>query len=209
MAAAREVYRTLKPGGVAVATVWTDMSHADALHHAHYRTRGRVGPMPTLLPDESYTESDLRQALEAGGFQSQKILSHEKVALCRIPDVQRWAQLAWSYLGHTPEGWNQRDEEKWEEAVQDVAEQMSAGRGLQQNEKGETIMRMVACVAVATKERAQLRLIVVLAPVWHHLVMCHCRRGSIIRLHFSGTRHTINRLSSCRLSQYLCKGVVG
>ena len=32
--AAKQVYRTLKPGGTAVASVWVYMPHADALQHA-------------------------------------------------------------------------------------------------------------------------------------------------------------------------------
>ncbi|KAJ0121083.1 Ubiquinone/menaquinone biosynthesis C-methyltransferase UbiE [Diaporthe amygdali] len=150
-AAARQVYRTLKPGGIAIASIWIFMPHVDALQHAHWRTRGRDGPMPTLLPLEGFQEADLRKALEAGGFQSDNIDCSTKDCYLKIPDLKRWAQLAWSYLGTLPTGWTQNDEDKWDEAIADIVEELKSGDGISQNEQGETVLKMIACVAVAKK----------------------------------------------------------
>jgi SAM-dependent methyltransferase len=149
--AAKQIYRTVKPGGTAVASVWVYMPHVAAMQHAHWRTRGRDGPMPTLLPLEDYQEKDLRAALVAGGFEDGKTITYEQDFYVAIPDLARWSQLAWSYLGTLPTGWSQNDEDKWEEAVSDIEEQMKAGDGISKNDKGETVLRMVACIAVATK----------------------------------------------------------
>lgn len=116
--AAKETYRTLKPGGTAVASIWISMPHVNALQHAHWRTRGKEGLMPVLLPLESYQRKDLRKTLEAGGFKD--ITCYEKDFFREISDVKRWAQLAWSYLGILPTGWSQNDEDKWDEAVNDI-----------------------------------------------------------------------------------------
>lgn len=151
VAAAGEMYRTLRPGGTAVASVWTSMPHVDALQHAHWRTRGKEGPMPALLPLEGFLEADLRRALEAGGFEAENISCVDKVCYLKVPDLRRWAQLAWSYLGALPSGWTQNDEHKWEEAIDDIVEGLQGGDGITKNEQGETVMKMVACVAVATK----------------------------------------------------------
>lgn len=150
-AAAAQVHRTLKPGGTAIASVWTSMPHVDALQHAHWRTRGRDGPMPTLLPLEGFQEADLRKALEAGGFEPGNISCAIKDCYLSVPDPQRWAQLAWSYLGTLPTGWSEADEDKWQEAVEDIVEQLESGDGITKHERGETVMKMIACVAVATK----------------------------------------------------------
>jgi hypothetical protein len=149
--AAKQIYRTIKTGGTAVVSVWVYMPHVAALQHAHWRTRGRDGPMPTLLPLEDYQEKDLRAALVAGGFDDDKIKTVEKDFHVAIPDLARWSQLAWSYLGTLPSGWSQNDEDKWDEAVNDITEQMRSGDGISTNERGETVLRMVACIAVATK----------------------------------------------------------
>ena len=148
-AAAKQVYRTLKPGGTAIASIWTFMPHVDALQHAHWRTRGKEGPMPILLPLEGFQESDLRTSLEIGGFKD--ITCYEKVCFLPIQDLKRWAQLAWSYLGSLPRGWSVSDEDKWDEAIEDIVEQLQSGNGISKNEKGETVLKMVACIAIAKK----------------------------------------------------------
>lgn len=149
--AAQQIYRTLKPGGIAMASIWTYMPHVEALQHAHWRTRGKDGPMPILLPLEGFQEADLRKALQAGGFKPENIDFSEKASFVRIPDLKRWAQLAWSYLGTVPSGWSQSDEDKWDEAIEDIVEQLQSGDGISKNEKGETVLKMIACIAVAKK----------------------------------------------------------
>lgn len=124
--------------------------HVDALQHAHWRTRGRDGPMPTLLPLESFQEEHLRKSLEAGGFQSSNLSCSDRDCYLSIPDLRRWAQLAWSYLGTLPSGWSQNDEDKWNEAIDDIVEQLKSGDGISKV-GDETVMKMRACVAVAKK----------------------------------------------------------
>jgi len=80
------------------------MPHVDALQHAHWRIRGKDSPMPALLPLEGFKERDLRNALEAGGFEEGKISCSEKECFLKVSDLKRWAQLAWSYLGALPGG---------------------------------------------------------------------------------------------------------
>lgn len=150
-AAARQVYRTLKPGGVAVASIWVYMPHVDALQHAHWRTRGKDGPMPVLLPLEGFVQEDLKKTLVAGGFKEENITFSEKTCYLKIADLKKFAQLSWSYLGTLPTGWSQNDEDKWEEATADIIEQLQSGDGITKNEKGETVLRMVACIGVAKK----------------------------------------------------------
>ncbi|KUI66541.1 Ubiquinone/menaquinone biosynthesis C-methyltransferase UbiE [Cytospora mali] len=164
-AAAKQVYRTLKPGGTAIASIWIFMPHVDALQHAHWRTRGRDGPMPTLLPLEGFQEADLRKALEAGGFKAENITCSNKDCYLSIPDIKRWAQLAWSYLGTLPSGWSQNDEDKWSEVIDDIVEQLESGDGISKNEAGETVLKMVACVAAAQKQASGSR--------------CHCAVPSV------------------------------
>ncbi|KAI3334031.1 S-adenosyl-L-methionine-dependent methyltransferase [Ustulina deusta] len=151
--AARRIHRTLKPGGVAVATIWVFMPHVGALQRAHWRTRGKDGPMPTLLPTENFQEADLRATLQVGGFKPENIACTSTTAHLKVPPdgLKRWAQLAWSYLGSLPSGWSQSDEDHWDETIDDIAEQLQSGEGITVGANGETIMEMRAVVAVAKK----------------------------------------------------------
>ena len=107
--------------------------------------------MPVLLPEQHFEEKELRSALEFGGFEPSKITFHEKECFLEVTDLKRWAQLAWSYLGILPDGWEQNDEDKWDEAIADILEQLEKGDGISKNEKGETVIKMIACIAIAKK----------------------------------------------------------
>ncbi|KAF9771881.1 hypothetical protein IL306_010442 [Fusarium sp. DS 682] len=144
----KEVYRTLKPGGIAMVSAWNSMPHTDALKHAHWRTRGKDGPLPMLLQDMSFEEDHMKKALLEAGFDAAKTEIYHTDAYITINDMKRWAQLAWSYLGVLTTGWLKEDEEKWEEAVDDIVEQLA---GLEKDEDGKTVMKFVACIAIAAK----------------------------------------------------------
>ncbi|KAF2648799.1 S-adenosyl-L-methionine-dependent methyltransferase [Lophiostoma macrostomum CBS 122681] len=134
--AAREIHRTLQPGGIAVASIWTHMPHVRPFQEAHWRTRGREGPMPALLPVEEFGESELLRALEAGGFEKSRM----------------WAGLGWSYLGALEGGWLERDEERWDEAVGEILGRLEGGcEGVSRDGEGGLVLKFVACVVVARK----------------------------------------------------------
>ncbi|KAF4340133.1 toxD [Fusarium beomiforme] len=145
----KEVYRTLKPGGIAIVSAWNSMPHTDALKHAHWRTRGKDGSLPMLLQDMSFEEEHMKESLLEAGFDPSKTEIHHTDAYVTIKDIKRWAQLAWSYLGVLPTGWCETDEEKWEEAIDDIVEQLE---DLEKDANGKTIMKFVACVAIATNQ---------------------------------------------------------
>jgi ubiquinone/menaquinone biosynthesis C-methylase UbiE len=42
--AANQIYRTLKPGGIAIATIWTNIPHANELEYARFATGGKGEP---------------------------------------------------------------------------------------------------------------------------------------------------------------------
>jgi hypothetical protein len=50
-----------------------------------------------------------------------------------------------------PTGWSQADEDKWDEAVMNIVGQLESGEKISKNEKGETVLKWVACVAIAKK----------------------------------------------------------
>ncbi|KAM0289763.1 hypothetical protein ACHAO9_005640 [Fusarium lateritium] len=147
----KEVFRTLKPGGIAMVSAWNEMPHSDAIKHAHRRTRGENCPLPMLLQDMSFEEDYMKQALNEAGFDPAKTQIYKKDAYVTVPEMKRWAQLAWSYLGVLPSGWLQEDEEKWEEAVDDIVEQLLNGNGISKNDDGDTVMRFAGSIAIATR----------------------------------------------------------
>jgi SAM-dependent methyltransferase len=148
--AVANIYRTLQPGGKMCAATWVDMPHAETVKKAHWGTRGGDSPMPTLLPRKDYKVDQLKAALKQGGFDESKTESHYVDAYMTSSDTRRWSQLAWSFLGTLPDGWNDDDEEKWDQAVEILEQQVWTGRNAVV-ENGTLTIKMTAAVGVATK----------------------------------------------------------
>lgn len=147
----KEVCRTLKPGGIVMVSTWNDMPHIDAIKHAHRRTRGEECPLPLMLQDISFEGKHMKQALEEAGFDPSRTQIYQEDAYITIPDMKRWAQLAWSYLGILPSGWLKEDEEKWQKAVDDIVEQLLSGNDISENDNGDTVMRFGGSIAIGTR----------------------------------------------------------
>ncbi|KAF2243808.1 S-adenosyl-L-methionine-dependent methyltransferase [Trematosphaeria pertusa] len=151
--AAMELYRTLQPGGTAVAAIWTSLPFVTVFQQAHWATRGRQAPLPSLLQGvEDVNDQEFVKLLEAGGFKD--VQTHEIVAKTRIStDLERWANLVWSYLGRRPreDEWTVEDEKKWEEAIKIAVEEMHKKGRMEVGEDGALYIRFVGCVAVMRK----------------------------------------------------------
>ncbi|KAF2738917.1 S-adenosyl-L-methionine-dependent methyltransferase [Polyplosphaeria fusca] len=150
--AAREIFRTVVPGGVAVVSTWTELPHVAAFQAAHRTTRGAGTGMPVLLPEEELMAgAELVELLRGGGFE--RVETHEVVVRIGLGELGEWAQLGWSYLGRMggEEEWFESDEERWDEAVRTVVREMQKGGRLEKGEDGRDYMRAVGCIAVATR----------------------------------------------------------
>jgi ubiquinone/menaquinone biosynthesis C-methylase UbiE len=147
VAAAKHILRTLKPGGTGVVAVWKEMPWHVALENAHYRTRGADEPMAPFLSKSWYKKEKLSQVVAEAGWKNVEYV--EKTAWLELgPDLKRWARIAWTFLGGPVGGWQQRDEDKWEEAIESIVEELEKSE-LHKVENGVHKIRMVADVAIA------------------------------------------------------------
>lgn len=127
----REIYRTLRPGGIAVLTNWAKVSFSAAVMATHERTRGKDAPPLIMGMAEELQKPEFTISLmESAGFDRSKmtILSKTTPACALWSDKAartRYVGLMWSILGATTSGWTQQDEERWDEALQILAEEMS------------------------------------------------------------------------------------
>lgn len=62
-------------------------------------------------------------------------------------DLKRWASIARSFLATPVGGWQKRDEEKWDEAIEAIVKELSQGKW-HKVEDGIHKIRMVADVAI-------------------------------------------------------------
>jgi ubiquinone/menaquinone biosynthesis C-methylase UbiE len=149
VAAATHIRRTLKPGGTGVIAVWKEMPWHVALENAHYKTRGADEPIPPYLSKSWYKKDRIEQVTADAGWSDVKYV--EKTAWLRLgPDLKRWATIAWTFLATPKGGWQQLDQDKWEEAIDCIVDELSQGEWHRVEDDVHKI-RMVADVAIYQK----------------------------------------------------------
>jgi SAM-dependent methyltransferase len=146
---ASHILRTLKPGGTGVVATWKEMPWHVALENAHHMIRGADDPMAPFLSKSWYPKERVNQVTTAAGWKNVQFT--EKEAWLNLgTDLKRWSTIAWTFLA-TPVGvWKQRDEDKWDEAIASIAEELGQSEW-HRVEGGVHKIRMVANVASVRK----------------------------------------------------------
>ncbi|EPE28413.1 S-adenosyl-L-methionine-dependent methyltransferase [Glarea lozoyensis ATCC 20868] len=149
VAAASHILRTLKPGATGVIAVWKDMPWHAALEKAHHKTRGDDEPLPPFLSKAWHKKEKLEQVVQEAGWKNVNFLEMDAYLKLGV-DLRRWATIAWTFLATPVGGWKQRDEDKWDEALDCIVEEL---RNSQERkvEGGVHMIRMVANIATAQK----------------------------------------------------------
>jgi hypothetical protein len=149
--AATHIYRTLQKGGTAILTVWKETPSYDALQAAHYATRSRTDLLPLFLRIHWHEQSHIRKVLLEAGFSDERIEIYQKEVCIELGDLSRWSQVAWTLVGRPAEGWEEKDEERWDNATNILREDMRKSKGFKTLDGGGFQMRCLVNVAVARK----------------------------------------------------------
>ncbi|SPJ73704.1 uncharacterized protein FTOL_03434 [Fusarium torulosum] len=150
--AMKEMYRTLKPGGVAIVNSWAYTPILPAIHAACKKTRPASTPLPRQGLEKWEDTEVLRDVLIKGGFPPDKVSLHQKDVHVAVGDLKRFSTMIWSFIaGTTTAGWLESDEENWDEAVDAVVEALALTKGFEKLEGGKNKIMFKANVAVATK----------------------------------------------------------
>ena len=148
--AAAEIYRTLKPGGVAIVTGWTDdMPVITTIVNAGKVMRGPDSKLHVHPPSENFTAAFFEEQLRKGGFKEVTISQRETTS--EPPNVKKWCETAWGLTGMPVTGWTVSDEERWDEAVDIVEKCLRANDMVSVEQDGSVKMRALAWIAVARK----------------------------------------------------------
>ncbi|EPE30170.1 S-adenosyl-L-methionine-dependent methyltransferase [Glarea lozoyensis ATCC 20868] len=149
---ASHIYRTLKPGGTAIVTTWASVAHHNPILKANNATRGEDAFHAYKEGAKWQSADHLKSVLEGAGFKDIKMSQSD--AVLQIPDLKRWSEVAWSFLG-APKGpaggWVESDEERFDEAVAVVKRAMEDEETITVDGKGGAAARMIAHIAVAKK----------------------------------------------------------
>ncbi|KAF9700613.1 hypothetical protein EKO04_001884 [Ascochyta lentis] len=118
---AKEIYRTLKPGGVAVVNCWAHVTWLMPVKTVHELVRpGKPFPTPVVAWHDG---QHIQQVMKEAGFKEDKIKieKSDAWAVVRRGGLREWAEKSWAYLGGIA-GWFEGDGEMWDEAVDKMVE---------------------------------------------------------------------------------------
>ncbi|KAI0470482.1 S-adenosyl-L-methionine-dependent methyltransferase [Xylariaceae sp. FL0804] len=151
VAAAKEMYRTLKPGGTAITAFWLHIPQGEC---AQETRRAVWGPNARLAVEPKPEHKDRgynRDLLVKGGFQLGDIQLYEKSVFLPVKSLDELAVGIWSAIGQPEGGWSQEDEEKWYEAVAKYKELLPKESGFHQDSEGNITLEATAQIAIARK----------------------------------------------------------
>ncbi|VUC26128.1 unnamed protein product [Clonostachys rosea] len=121
---AREIYRTLRPGGTAVVTSWSKLGHLELVFQpAHKAVRPNEEPVEFPLPKEWHDPEHVRKVLSEAGFKD------DAIELSTLP-VQYGAKRKEMLLEYMMDmggklligGWPEADKEAFREAIAEKLE---------------------------------------------------------------------------------------
>ncbi|KAJ4335731.1 hypothetical protein N0V95_008814 [Ascochyta clinopodiicola] len=146
---AREIYRTLKPGGVAVVNCWAYVTWLAPVRNVHEFIRpGKPFPTPVVAWHDG---QHIQKVLKEAGFEEGKITieKSDAWAVVKRSGLRDWAEKSWAYLGGIA-GWFDGDGETWDQAVDKLVELLLVQPGTVVDED-EVRMKASQWVVVAKK----------------------------------------------------------
>ncbi|KAI1363540.1 S-adenosyl-L-methionine-dependent methyltransferase [Xylaria arbuscula] len=148
----KEIYRTLKPGGKAIINTWKYLPNFLPIQAASKATRPEGSPLPRAGSEKWSQPEYLRSIIEKGGFEKDKIVIETSPVFYHTAEMDRYANMLWSFIGSTTSvGWLRSDEENWEKAIEVVKQEVRKTEGYQEVPGNKGILRFVANIAIATK----------------------------------------------------------
>ncbi|KAI4656364.1 uncharacterized protein J4E79_007917 [Alternaria viburni] len=144
---AKEIYRTLQPGGIAVVNCWEDVTWLPPFALVHQALRpGKPYPAPPILWKDG---QQIQKVMLEAGFSRANMRVEKSEAWAKTNDLRDWSEKSWAYLGGIG-GWVETDSERWDEAVDLLVKHLLEQEGTKR--VGEEVwMRASQWVVIATK----------------------------------------------------------
>lgn len=150
--AVREIYRTLKPGGVAIFNSWTYTPTLPAIIAGCEKTRPAGTPLPRQGLEKWEDANFLRHVIVQGGFSPDNVRLEKRDVFVTIGELKHFVTMLWSFIGGTSSvGWLESDEENWDVAVDAVVDALQKSEGFKKLGNGKNVVMFKANIAIATK----------------------------------------------------------
>ena len=115
---AKEIYRTLKPGGTAVVNCWQDVSWLVPSQVAYAHTQPGKEYLFTKLVETWADGTHLQKVMKDAGFKEENMSVHESNGWATFTrqEMRGWVEKGWAFLGGVG-GWAENAEQAWDETI--------------------------------------------------------------------------------------------
>ncbi|KAI1397067.1 S-adenosyl-L-methionine-dependent methyltransferase [Hypoxylon fuscum] len=151
VAATKEIYRTLKPGGTAVTAFWLSIPQGESAQETRRAVWGPDARLAVEPKPEHSNRGYNRSQLVEGGFKIEDVKLYEKSAFLPVKDLDEFVHAIWSAIGQPVGGWKEEDGEKWDTAVAKYKEILTKKSGFHVDGDGKITLEAVAQVAIVKK----------------------------------------------------------
>lgn len=152
VAAASEMYRTLKPGGTAITAFWLHNPQGECAIKVDRAIRGPESRL-TIEPHAQHGDRGyIRSLLVKGGFKSEDCQLYEHSAYLHVRDVRELATAIWTAIGRPRSGWTKEDDERWDEAIAKYEELLPKEPGYQVDGDGNVTLTGTAQIVIVRKQ---------------------------------------------------------
>lgn len=144
--AAKQIYRTLKPGGTAALTTWKQLGYMVIFHDAQKKVKpdSEYLPGPCGISSEWMGDMKFRSTLEAAGFQAKDIeITTEPASMSSDMWGSGLELMKGILVNDVVQGWTEKEKEEYNIALKEQFELENAN---------PRPTEMVAWVAVARKQ---------------------------------------------------------
>ncbi|KAL9119363.1 MAG: hypothetical protein Q9187_004081 [Circinaria calcarea] len=146
---AREIYRTLKPGGKATVTCWKKVSFLPILHAVQAIVKPRSMPITFPKLEEWTHKETMEMTLREGGFEEVEV--YEKEVMWWNNGIEEAAKgLTDNFVNMVGDQWTEGEKEQVLDTTVQVLEEQ--GKDLVIERDGMIGFQMVAWIALATKK---------------------------------------------------------
>jgi SAM-dependent methyltransferase len=144
---AKEIYRTLQPGGTAVVNCWETITWLLPFKLVHEALRpGKPYPAPPVLWSDG---KQIQKVMLEAGFSREEMRVEKSEAWATTGEIRSWAEKSWAFLGGLG-GWAETDEERWDEAVDLLVAHILAQPGTETID-GQVRMKASQWIVIARK----------------------------------------------------------
>lgn len=149
-AGAKEIYRTLKPIGVAVVTSWAVLGYLEVIRPAQSAVRPNDPPFKLPIPETWFDPAFVEKCLKDGGFAN--VTVSESIVHYGAPSAEDLLALILNSFKMLWKDWSEEEQNKFRQVARGKIDEISSSYTMNDGSQGVGVP-MTAIIAICEKRK--------------------------------------------------------